>query len=479
MKGILLEFLALAMVLCIAFYLFPGSLRDTDTSSRDTDKTKPKAAAAVVDTHSDTLIKIIDDETWLPTTDIGDNTSFAIDIPKLKKGNVDVQYFAAFTSGYYSNGKPNYSRSNSRILSLINTMYWVIHKNPLQIGLAKTIGEIRNMVANNKICAVLAIEGAYSLNNERGKELLRQYYDLGVRAIGLTWNYSNSLGEGASNTYMNGTPSKGGLTELGKEIVNEMNRLGIIIDVSHMNEKTFWDVLDVSNKPVIASHSGAYALREHARNLKDEQIRAIAEKGGTVQIVFYPEFLVDANNKSGVKAVADHIEHIINVAGIDHVGIGSDFDGAKMSKDLEDASMLPGLVAELKSRDYSEGEIEKIMGENIMRVMEETWKGSVWEYDRVKMPIIRPKIAMGQGIGEGMSVLSAEVETVASGSEIDPQSPRVIVDGKVYIPEFNPGKGAISLRLKEPLMEKFHVVTFYVATEDGKSCRETRIFYIQ
>lgn len=438
-----------------------------------------KPRAMVVDTHSDTLTKVVEDKTWLPSTDIGDRTSFDIDIPKLKEGDVSVQYFAAFTSGYYSKGKPDYLKSNSRLLSLMNAMYWVVHKNPQQIGIVRTFKDIRSLADDDRISAVLAVEGAYSLEKGNGKELLRQYNDLGVRAIGLTWNYSNALGEGANCVYKDGTPSKGGLTEFGKEIVEEMNRLGIIIDVSHMNEETFWHVIKASNKPIIASHSGVYALREHVRNLTDEQIRAIAQKGGTVQIVFYPGFLSVSEDKVGIETIVDHIEHVIKIAGIEHVGIGSDFDGAEMPKDLKDASMLPKLEKELKGRGYGKEEIEKIMGGNIMRVMEEAWEDPVSEEGMTKAPKIKPLIRMGEAIEGVTPVLAAELEAAATGSTIDAQSLKVIVDGRVYIPQFNPEKGAVFLELKEPLTERFHVVTFFAADLEGNSRRETRIFYVQ
>lgn len=477
MKRTLLESLVFIVVLYFIFHVWPPNRKD-ENISRDVIKIKPRAA--VVDTHSDTLIKIVDNETWLPSVDIGDDTSFAIDIPKLKKGNINVQYFAAFTPGYYTkDGKPDYLKSNSRLLSLINAMYWTEHKNPQQIGLVSTVEDIRRLADEGKISAVLAIEGAYSLEEGTGKELLRQYSDLGVRIIGLTWNYSNVLGEGADCVYMDGTPSKEGLTEWGKEIVREMNRLGIMIDVSHMNERTFWDVLNVSNKPVIASHSGAYALRKHTRNLKDEQIRAIAQKGGTVQVVFYPGFLSTSGNEAGVGTIVDHIEHIIKIAGIGHVGIGSDFDGAKMPKGLENASMLPSLVKELRERGYNEEEIQKIMGENVMRVMEETWENSALGNNTPRTPNIRPHIAMGQGVDGTMPVLSAEVRAATEGSGIDMQSLKVIIDGKAYTPKYNHETGIVSLNVGEPLREKFHVVTFYAADKDKGFKRETGIFYVR
>ena len=285
-------------------------------------------------------------------------------------------------------------------------------------------------------------------------------------------------GEGVNGTYMYDMPSEGGLTELGREVVREMNRLGIIIDVSHMNEETFWDVLEVSDAPIMASHSAAYGLRSHVRNLKDDQIRAIAKSGGVVGVVFYPEFLAEKGNKVSTQTIADHIEYIADLVGVEHVGIGSDFDGAGMPEDLKDASMIPRLERELEGRGFDRDDIEKIMGNNTMRVMEEVWERADSGKGSAGAPIIEPLVEMGQPLDGNTPVLEAVVKA-REGSDIGVLSLRVIIDGRVCIPEFDSRTGIISLELKEPLKEKFHVVTFIAACRDGSLTRETRIFHIR
>ena len=434
--------------------------------------------AVVVDTHSDTLLKITDNTNWLPMVDIGRETPFHIDIPKLMRGGVNVQYFGAFTSGYYSSGRPDYAKANSRLLSLFNALYWTIEKNTASIGLATTVEDIKYLVEDDRISAVLSIEGAYSIEETCGIELLRQYYDLGVRAVGLTWNYSNALGEGVNEAYMDGLPSDGGLTEFGRQVVKTMNSLGIIIDVSHMNERTFWDVIEVSDAPVMASHSGVYSLRNHARNLKDDQIRAVAECGGVVQVVFYPEFLADPDTEVTVKTVVDHIEYIAKLVGVEYVGIGSDFDGAAMPEGLQDASMVPEIEKELSRRGYEIGDIEKILGNNTMRVMKEAWNNAGEKINGGPEFSITPMLEMGQGFSGSTPVLEAVIKANRN-QPIDRAGIRVIVDGRVYSPRYHAKTGLVTLQIEEPLREKFHVVTFEAAGQKGYTARETRIFHIQ
>ena len=476
MKRAFLVFLGFAAGLCILFSLL--SQRVEVPEIIEPPPAEVRELALVVDTHSDTLIKIIDDKTWLPAVDIGMDTGFHIDIPKLIRGGVDVQYFGAFTSGYYAGGKPDFERANSRLLSLFNAMYWTVQNNPRCIGLAVSMEDIEDLARAGKVSAVLSVEGAYSLEKSSGIRLLRQYHDLGVRMMGLVWNHSNELGEGVNGAYMDSTPSRGGLTDFGREVVAEMNRLGIIIDVSHMNEATFWDVMEISRAPVIASHSGAFELRNHPRNLKDDQIRAIAEGGGVVQVVFYPRYLAEDEDTVTIETVVDHIEYITDLVGVEHVGIGSDFDGAAMPKDLKDASMIPRLQEALKRRGYDEEDIEKIMGKNTLRVMREVWGKNGKNQGSSSTPVIRPYIQMGEGLDEDSPVLSAHVKSV-DGTPIDVSSLRIIVDGRVYKPEYSEQTGVVSVRLTETPREKFHVVTFQAAGQGGNTGSETRIFHIQ
>jgi len=427
--------------------------------------------AIVADGHNDTMMRVIDRTTWLPEVDIGQEYR-QLDIPKMQRGGLDVPFFGAYQSGYVDNDV-----SISRTLALINALYWTVERNPDAIGLARSVQEIRHLVQRDrKIAAVATIEGAYSLQPEDGIELLRQYYDLGVRVIGLTHNNSNALGEGLNRRYPDGTPSSGGLTDFGREAIEEMNRLGILVDVSHLTDETFWGVIEASEVPIIASHSACRGLRDHARNLTDDMIVAIAEKGGVVHINFWRSVL--GPSPVTVATLVNHIDHVVNLVGVDYVGLGSDFDGASMPVDLPNASFLPRITEELISRGYSDSDIEKILGGNTLRVLKQAEAFAAGDPARVgQAPSITPSLSMGEIINDATPLLTARVER-KTGSAIDESRFRVIVDGKVYTPEYDQSTSTVSLQLDQPLAEKFRVVTFEAANVAGKVAREARIFYV-
>lgn len=424
----------------------------------------------VLDTHNDTMMKVVDDETWLPRVNLGESTSFHIDIPKLRKGGLNIPFFAAFTEGYLENTETSISRT----LALINALYFTEKNNQDTFKISKNLKDIISIVNEEKIAAVPTIEGAYSLDKDNSLELLNQYNDLGIKAIALTWNYSNKLGEGASRIYGDKakTPSSGGLTELGEKVVLEMNRLGIIVDISHMDDSTFWDVISISKSPIIASHSGVDNIKTHNRNLTDEQLKALADNGGVISIVFYPEFL--KNGDVYIRDMVDHIDYVVNLIGIDHVGIGSDFDGARMPKDLKDSSEIYKIREELSKRNYSDKDMEKILGKNILRVLREVEYNSEYIKDKTTSNIkIIPSYKMGEKIETNTPILTAKVE--GKDSEMNSS---IIVDGTRYEAVFNEANSNISLEINEPLKEKFHVVTFETKDNNGNIERATRIFYI-
>ncbi|NLJ99041.1 MAG: membrane dipeptidase [Tissierellia bacterium] len=429
----------------------------------------------VVDSHNDTMMKAINSTTWLPETDILENTNFHIDIPKLQAGGLNVPFFAAYTSGYYGNTP----RSISRTLALINALHWTEENNSDVFKITTSLKEIEKAVHEGKIAAVPTIEGAYSLDEDNAIELLHQYYDLGIRAVGFTWNSSNDLGEGANRQYGDPerTPSSGGLTKLGEEVAKEMNRLGMVIDVSHMAESTFWDVINVSKAPIIASHSGMHSLRNHQRNLTDQQLKALAKNGGVVGVVFYPEFLT-YERPNYIKDYVDHIDYAVNLIGIDHVGIGSDFDGGPLPDDLKDSSELYKVTEELVRRGYKKQDIEKLLGKNTLRVLKEVEKVAQNHPNKVGQGLtIKPAYKMGEIISTTTPKLTAEIIR-EKGSKIDAGGFRIIVDGISYDPEYDEETSTLSLQLTEPLKERFHVVTFEATNNAGKIKRETRIFYI-
>jgi membrane dipeptidase len=434
--------------------------------------------STVVDSHNDTMMKVVDPNTWLPATDIKNNTPFHIDIPKLHEGGLNVPFFAAYTSGYYGNNE----RSISRTLALINALYWTEERNSDIFSITPSLKEIEKAVHDGKIAAVPTIEGAYSLEEHNAIGLLHQYYDLGVRAVGFTWNYSNALGEGANRVYgdPNRTPSQGGLTGLGKKVAQEMNRLGMVIDVSHMSENTFWDVIKVSKAPIIASHSAVHSLRNHQRNLTDAQLKALAKNGGVVGIVFYPEFLTYGypTKPNYIKDYVDHIDYAVKLIGIDHVALGSDFDGGPLPADIKDSSELYKVTEELVKRGYTKQDLEKLLGKNTLRVLKEVEKAAAHNPNNVgqKLSVI-PAFKMGEVIQSNTPLLKAAIVR-DKGSNLDEASMRVIVDGMEYQPTFDKKNSTLSFQVKKPLKEKFHVVTFEVANQAGKITRETRIFYV-
>lgn len=424
----------------------------------------------VVDSHNDTMMKVIDEETWLPLVDIRKDTPFHVDIPKMRAGNLRAAFFAAYTSDYY--GKPE--RALSRTLALINALYWTEKNNSDIFNITSTYDEIEESIRDWKIAAIPSIEGGYSITEDNYYELIRQYHDLGIKALAFNWNTSNALGEGANEVYAdeNKTKSEGGLTDLGKRVIKEMNDLGMILDVSHMNEETFWGVIKASKAPIIASHSGAYKVRPHRRNLKDDQLKAIAENNGVAAMVMYRDF-VKSLDDAYIKDYVDHIDYVVNLIGIDHVAIGSDFDGAEMPFDMKDSSELYKITEELVRRGYKEEDIKKLLGLNTLRLIRDVEAQTI-KIHKADNISIKPSIKMGDKL-DNTPLLTAEL----IGRDIDVESIRVIIDGQVYNPSFNKETSTISLQLGRPLAEKFHVVTFELANNEGEIVRATRIFYVE
>jgi len=310
----------------------------------------------VVDAHCDTLTAMPGQRRRL-----GELSCLGqLDLPRLRAGGVKVQFFAAFIA-------PEFKTAPLRkALELIDLFYKEVDANKQDIALVKNLSEIEKAVTSDKIAALLSIEGGEALEGSPG--VLRMLYHLGVRSLTLTWNSRNELGEGVGEE-----PTYAGLTPFGRVVVREMNRLGMLVDISHLGEKGFWDVLGVSRQPVIASHSNCRVLCEHPRNLNDQQIRALADKGGVMGITFVSSFL--GGGKPGIGAVLDHIDHVVAVGGIDCVGLGSDFDGAdEPPLGLEDCSRLCGLTEGLLERGYGNIEIKKILGGNFWRVIGQVLK---------------------------------------------------------------------------------------------------------
>lgn len=310
-------------------------------------------SATVVDLHVDTLLDI-----QAGRRTLGERSARGhVDLPRLREGGVGVQVFAAFIAPQEE------ARGLGRALELLRAFHTAVAANSTQISLVTTVEEIEQMRRAGRIAAVLSIEnGGDAL--ARDVRILDEFYRQGVRMLGLTWSNSNALGDGEMGR------DHGGLTDLGRAVLRRMGELGIIVDVSHLSEAAFSDTMRTTRGPLVASHSNAAALRPHPRNLTDEQLRAIAARGGVVGINFYPGFLGEAT----LERVLDHIDHMVKVMGIDHVALGSDFDGIPQTpRGLEDVSRLPNLTAGLLRRGYTTEQIHKILGANALRVFRQVW----------------------------------------------------------------------------------------------------------
>ena len=315
--------------------------------------------AIVVDTHCDTLLRVLPPPgSGRRPIKLGERSDEGhIDLPRLRDGGVDCQVFAIYTGW-----RPNPPDALLRALQLIIAFERECDENE-DLVKAESYGDIMRAVEGGRIAGLLSLEGAEPLMGD--PEMIRVFHRLGVRMISLTWNWRNPFADGVA-----ASRAESRLTDLGLEAIGEMERLGIILDVSHLSDSCFWDVAEVAGRPFIASHSNCRALCNHPRNLTDDMIRAIADHGGVVGINFAPDFI--HKEKATLSRVVDHIDHVIEVAGIDHVGLGSDFDGIRSTPEgLEDVSRLPGITEELLRRGYSEGEIRKILGENHLRVFRE------------------------------------------------------------------------------------------------------------
>jgi membrane dipeptidase len=310
-------------------------------------------------------------------------------------------FFALWVPTYFKGAE-----AVRRTLDLRDSIQGVLDRYPDRIQLATTAGDLERIVKSGKIAAVLALEGGHQIADDLA--VLRMYQRMGIRAMTLTHFRNNNWADSSTDK-----PQHNGLTEFGKQVVREMNRIGMIVDISHVSDKTFYDVLAVTSKPVIATHSSCRALAEIPRNMTDDMLKALARNGGVVGINFGAGFLNQQDAKGLISKIATmsadvpeltgqaldeysakdfvsndwshphpaaatlddvvaHIDHVVKVAGIDHVGIGSDFDGIPdVPKGLEDASKMPALVAALLKHGYSEADVQKIMGGNTLRVMKE------------------------------------------------------------------------------------------------------------
>jgi len=337
--------------------------------------------ALVVDFHCDAVLATLPDSAYVIGGGVKRRLSERsaqghVDIPRLIEGGVDCQVFSHFVEPIYNPIAPQ------RMLQVMGYSLSEIERSDKLELVTKYEEILRN--DGEKVSIIVGFEGGEALVQDL--RILNVFHRLGLRRLTLCWNNRNAIADG-----VRWQRSKGGLTEFGVDVVKECNRLGILVDVSHITDAGFWDTLETSRDPVIASHSNCRALCNSMRNLTDEIILALAEKGGVMGVNYVPFFLVDVDFskvRAGdeeerrkaeavtVERVVDHIDHVAEVVGnVDHIGLGSDFDGVPMvAKGLEDVSKLPNLTKTLVARGYSDREIQAILGGNFLRVIKRVWK---------------------------------------------------------------------------------------------------------
>src|ERR1051325_11494419 len=361
-------------------------------------RTPPAPPTVTVDTHADTPSEYMEHPFDLSMA----QTHGHFDYARMKAGGLDAVFFAAYVPAKYAN-----KGAAAYCMKIMETIHEMADGYPTLVRFATSTADIRQAQREHRRAILIGIEGGHAI--EDSLELLRAFYRFGARYMTLTHTNTNNWADSSGDE-----PKHNGLTPFGKQVVLEMNRLGMLVDVSHVSDKTFYDAVAVSKAPVIASHSSARAIAHHPRNMDDDMLRAIAKNGGVVDVNFYPVFLSDEVWKASkdrdetlkpqiaeLKAkypdegadfdaavrklmdahplpnvsytvIVDHIDHIAKVAGVDHVGIGSDFDGIPNTPSgMEDVGHLPAIRAELKRRGYSDADVRKIMGENFMRVFAE------------------------------------------------------------------------------------------------------------
>ena len=359
--------------------------------------------AIIVDGHNDITSPMVDEDFDLATNSVGkyhrDGDPFHTDLARFKASGLTGEFFSIYVGG----NRMQTHDSMRRAMDLIDATYREVEKHPGQLTMCTTADEIRRAKKSNKLCVLMGIEGGYAIENSL--YALRNFYRLGIRYMTLTHNVSHDWADAHAGEVKNN-----GLSEFGKEVVREMNRLGMLIDISHVSVKVMNDALDISTAPIIASHSSARGVRDHTRNVPDEVLKRVAQNGGVMMINFYPGFLDERTSKEDTerstrlrpqiealrkqyendrqgfnaaerkllaenpiyiadyKRIVDHIDHMKKVAGIDIIGIGSDYDGVPyLPAGMDGAEDLVLVTYEMLRRGYTEQEIRKVLGENFLR----------------------------------------------------------------------------------------------------------------
>jgi membrane dipeptidase len=366
-------------------------------------------SALIIDTHADTPQRFLDQDFDIGSTDPNDPGHISLD--KVHRGNLGAEFFSIWVEPETNQG--HYAKHT---FDLIDSVYEQAAHHPDRMMMAFSAADIERAHQEHKLAALMGIEGGHSIENDI--HLLRDYYRLGVRYMTLSWSNTNEWADSSGDIDDLKIQHHNGLTDFGKQVVLEMNRLGMMVDISHVADKTFWDAIATTKAPVIASHSSARALTNAPRNMTDDMLRAVAKNGGVVDVNFYSGFVDEDYRKASepigkqsaeavrafeekqkaegkpvsymeidrierewsdkvprppLQSLIDHIDHIAKVAGIDHVGLGSDFDGVsgQTPKGIDSAADLPRITQALVDRGYSADDIRKILGGNVLRVFRE------------------------------------------------------------------------------------------------------------
>lgn len=398
---------------CLPILLLLTKFTFTQTTPPPSSNISPRAreihdSALIIDTHADTPQRFLDENYDIGNADPKDPGHISLD--KARAGNLGAEFFSIWADPETS---PHFAQ---RTFDLIDSVYQQAARHPDRMMMAFTVDDIERAHQQKKLAALMGIEGGHSIENDM--HLLRDFYRLGVRYMTLTWSNTNEWADSSGDIDDPKIQHHNGLTDFGKQVVLQMNRLGMMVDISHVADKTFWDAIATTKAPLIASHSSARALTNHPRNMTDDMLRAVAKNGGVVQVNFFSAF-VDENYRKAyaaqknqedaavkayieklkaegkpvtfmdydhvwrewgakiprppLSALIDHIDHIAKVAGIDHVGLGSDFDGVSGATPagINSAADLPKITQALVDRGYSTEDIHKILGGNLLRVFRE------------------------------------------------------------------------------------------------------------
>lgn len=384
----------LASVAVVTFLLIPLA---SHTNSLKGDAISEQArkihfSSIVLDTHIDVTPKL--QTTWKFTEE---HKEGHIDLPRMKKGGLNALFFSIYMSGTVTGPK-----AVNDAIERIAAVHRLAEEFPDQVAVCVTAEQVRKAHKQGKVAALMGMEGGHMINNSLA--VLRMYAELGVRYLTLTHSLNTDWADSSGDQQKHN-----GLTDFGKDVVRELNRLGVMVDISHVSDKTFLDAIEVSKAPLIASHSSCRAISGHARNMTDPMIKALAAKGGVIQINYLDSFIdkdlfqysqksqslmrelqqtypgrenaakrreevakqFGPAPKASWERIIDHIDHAVKLVGVDHVGLGSDFDGGSMPVGMEDCTQLPKITEALMRKGYSASDLRKILGENTLRLLSE------------------------------------------------------------------------------------------------------------